>query len=121
MPSTPFAYSQVVSRTFASFRVVKSRVSAGQRDFSSGFDSRQLHEQKVRSTFLARPFSRASRSAVSAAAMASRLAVPAKTAPEYTQVLYRLNGKQASTAFDVPAHAVEFRRMVEQLGAVKGA
>lgn len=53
--------------------------------------------------------------------MASRLAVPAKTAPEYTQVLYRLNGKQSSTAFHVPAHAVEFRRMVEQLGAVKGA
>ena len=53
--------------------------------------------------------------------MASRRAVAAKTAPEYTQVLYRLNGKQASTAFDVPAHAVEFGRMVEQLGAVQRA
>jgi hypothetical protein len=28
-PSTPFAYPQVASRTFASFRVVNSRVSAG--------------------------------------------------------------------------------------------
>jgi hypothetical protein len=30
MPSTPLAYPQVVSRTFASFRVVNFRVSAGQ-------------------------------------------------------------------------------------------
>ncbi len=42
-PSTPFAYPQVVSRTLASFRAVRFRVSAGQCDFSSGFDSRQLH------------------------------------------------------------------------------
>ncbi len=32
------------SRTFASFRVVKFEVSAGQRDFWAGFDSRQLHQ-----------------------------------------------------------------------------
>ena len=47
MPSTPFAYPQVVSRTFASFRVVKSSVSAGQRDFCAGFDSRQLHRRRA--------------------------------------------------------------------------
>jgi hypothetical protein len=42
MPSTPVAYPQVVSRAFAPFRVVNSRVSAGQLDFCAGFDSRQL-------------------------------------------------------------------------------
>jgi hypothetical protein len=45
MASTPFAYPQVVSRTFASFRVDKFSVSAGHKDFSSGFDSRQLHQR----------------------------------------------------------------------------
>jgi hypothetical protein len=39
-PSTPFAYSQVLSRTFASFRVLKSSVSAGHLRFRIGFDSR---------------------------------------------------------------------------------
>jgi len=43
MPSTPFAYPQVISRRFAYFRVVKMRISAGQRHLCSGFDSRQLH------------------------------------------------------------------------------
>jgi hypothetical protein len=43
-PSTPFAYPQVVSRCFASFRVAKSSVSAAHSDFCSGFDSRQLHQ-----------------------------------------------------------------------------
>ena len=47
MSSTPFAYSQVISRTFASFRVVNSSVSAGQRDCCSGFDSRQLHRTRT--------------------------------------------------------------------------
>ena len=45
MPSTRFAYPQVVWRTFASFRVVNSDVSSVQRDFCSGFDSRQLHRE----------------------------------------------------------------------------
>jgi hypothetical protein len=36
-------YQQVASRPLASFRVIKSSVSAGQRTFWSGFDSRQLH------------------------------------------------------------------------------
>jgi hypothetical protein len=44
MPSTPFAPPQVVSRRFALFRVVEFGVSAGQLDFCSGFDSRQLHK-----------------------------------------------------------------------------
>jgi hypothetical protein len=46
-PSTPFAYPQVASRTFASFRVVHSGISAGQRDFCNGFDSRQLHNRRA--------------------------------------------------------------------------
>ena len=45
MPSTPLAYPQVISRTFASFRVVKYGVSAGQRHSRAGFDSRQLHRE----------------------------------------------------------------------------
>jgi hypothetical protein len=44
MSSTPFAYPQVVSRLFASFRVVKSSISAVHTGFCSGFDSRQLHQ-----------------------------------------------------------------------------
>src|SRR4029079_2766786 len=36
MPSTPFAYPQVISRCFMLFRVVKFSVSAAQRDFCSG-------------------------------------------------------------------------------------
>ena len=49
MPSTPFAYPQVVSRAFASFRVVSAAVPAGQRDFCAEFDSRQLHQRRPRS------------------------------------------------------------------------
>jgi hypothetical protein len=45
MPSTPLAYPQVISRTFVSFHAPKSGVSAGQRDFWGGFDSRQLHRE----------------------------------------------------------------------------
>jgi hypothetical protein len=41
MPSTPFAYPQVISRHLASFRVVKPHLSAAQADFWAGFDSRQ--------------------------------------------------------------------------------
>jgi hypothetical protein len=44
-PSTTLAYPQVVSRTFALFRVPKFGVSAGQLGFCSGFDSRQLHQK----------------------------------------------------------------------------
>lgn len=43
MPSPPSAYAQVISRTFASFHVPKSRISAAQRNFCGGFDSRQVH------------------------------------------------------------------------------
>src|SRR5262249_36251933 len=43
MPSTPFAYSDVISRRFAYFRVVGFDISAGQCNFCEGFDSRQLH------------------------------------------------------------------------------
>src|ERR1700759_3100732 len=46
-PSTPFAYPQVVSRAFASFRVVKSSAYAGQRHSCSEFDSRQLHPESA--------------------------------------------------------------------------
>jgi hypothetical protein len=46
-PSTPPAYPQVISRTFASFRALKLSVSAAQRDFCSGFDSRQLHRTRT--------------------------------------------------------------------------
>ncbi|QFP94830.1 tyrosine integrase [Mycobacterium phage Marshawn] len=42
-----------------------------------------------------------------------------KDGSTYTQVRYRLNGKETSTSFDDGAHAVEFKRMVEQLGAAK--
>ena len=35
-PQTPFAYSQVLSRTFGSFRVLNSSVSAGQRNSEAG-------------------------------------------------------------------------------------
>ena len=41
MPSTPSAHPQVISRTFAPFRVPRSAISAGQPDFHGGFDSRQ--------------------------------------------------------------------------------
>jgi hypothetical protein len=43
MPTTPFAYPQVISRRFAYCRVVKMRISAVQADFRDRFDSRQLH------------------------------------------------------------------------------
>jgi hypothetical protein len=43
MPSTPGAFPQVVSRSFASFRAINFDVSAAQRMFRDGFDSRQLH------------------------------------------------------------------------------
>jgi hypothetical protein len=49
MPSTPFACSHVVSRRFAYFRVVDFDISAGQRDFCDGFDSRQLHKKECSS------------------------------------------------------------------------
>jgi hypothetical protein len=42
-PSILFAYPQVISRCFASFRVAKFSIFAGQRDFRSLFDSRQIH------------------------------------------------------------------------------
>ena len=45
MPSTRGAYSHVVSRAFASFRVVGDSSSSGQRDFCAEFDSRQLHQK----------------------------------------------------------------------------
>jgi hypothetical protein len=47
MPSTPFASPQVVSRHFTLFRVPGIGVSAGQQDFYSGFDSRQLHRKEA--------------------------------------------------------------------------
>jgi hypothetical protein len=43
MSSTPFAYSQVISRRFAYFRVVSFGIYAGKPDSCDGFDSRQLH------------------------------------------------------------------------------
>jgi hypothetical protein len=46
-PSTSFAYPQVVSRTFASFRVSKCDVYAAHQHFCSGFDSRQLHKRRA--------------------------------------------------------------------------
>ena len=52
MPSTPFAYAQVISRIFASFHVLKSRISAGQRNFCGEFDSRQLHQKGRRDVAL---------------------------------------------------------------------
>ncbi len=42
MPSTPMAYPPVISRHLTSFRVVRFSAFAGQRDFCSGFDPRQL-------------------------------------------------------------------------------
>jgi hypothetical protein len=45
MPSTPLASPQVISGCFASFRVVKSGVSAGQALLCAKFDSRQLHKE----------------------------------------------------------------------------
>jgi hypothetical protein len=42
-PSAPLAYPHVVSRRFTYFRAVKFSVYAGQPDFCSGFDCRQLH------------------------------------------------------------------------------
>ena len=47
MPSTPFAYSDVISRRFAYFRVIGFDISAGQCNFCDGFDSRQLHEESA--------------------------------------------------------------------------
>jgi hypothetical protein len=44
-PSTPFAYSQVFSRTFACFRVLKSSANAADLRFPIGFDSRHLTER----------------------------------------------------------------------------
>ena len=126
MASTPFGVS---AGHFTLFRVVsRSPIQRFRRSprllQRVRFPAAPPLKALVRSTFLAGAFFtdiHIDKSAVSAAAMASRQVVPAKTAPEYTQVLYRLNGKQASKAFDVPAHAIEFRRMVEQLGAVQGA
>ena len=49
MPSTPSAYPQVASRPFASFRVIKSIISAAQAVLCAWFDSRQLHQKGRRS------------------------------------------------------------------------
>src|SRR6202008_2882908 len=43
MPSTPFAYPQVISRTFASLRVLQLYVSAGHCHFWGGLDYLQPH------------------------------------------------------------------------------
>jgi hypothetical protein len=43
MPSTRSAYPQVVSRSFASFHVADSTISAAQLALCAWFDSRQLH------------------------------------------------------------------------------
>ncbi|QFG08432.1 tyrosine integrase [Mycobacterium phage Guanica15] len=51
--------------------------------------------------------------------MASLRSGSRKDGSTYTQVRYRLKGKETSTSFDDPAHAVEFKRMVDQLGAAK--
>ncbi|AXH47071.1 tyrosine integrase [Mycobacterium phage Asayake] len=51
--------------------------------------------------------------------MASLRTSSRKDGSTYTSVLYRLNGKQTSTSFDDPVQAVEFKRMVDQLGAAK--
>jgi hypothetical protein len=51
-PSTPLAYPQVVSRSFALFRVVKFSVLARKATFCSGFDSRQLHQKGRRNAAL---------------------------------------------------------------------
>ncbi|QBP31625.1 tyrosine integrase [Mycobacterium Phage Niklas] len=51
--------------------------------------------------------------------MASIRTASRKDGSEYTQVRYRLNGKQTSTSFDDATQAVEFKRMVDQLGAAK--
>jgi hypothetical protein len=42
-----FRYPQVVSRCFASFRVVKFRLSAGHRAFCAEFDSRRPHQESA--------------------------------------------------------------------------
>jgi len=49
MPSTPFAFSHVISRRFAYFRVVSFGIYAGEPDFCDGFDSRQLHKKECSS------------------------------------------------------------------------
>ena len=51
MPSTPLASPQVVSRRFASFRVVKSSVSTGHAGFWSGFDSRAAPPARISRRF----------------------------------------------------------------------
>jgi hypothetical protein len=47
MPSTLSASPQVIWRRFASFRVLKSSVYAGDLRFPIGFDSRQLHNRNT--------------------------------------------------------------------------
>ncbi|QAX95582.1 integrase [Mycobacterium phage Nibb] len=42
-----------------------------------------------------------------------------KDGSTYTQVRYRLNGKEASTSFDEPTQAVEFARLCDVLGPAK--
>jgi len=44
MPSASLAYSQVIPRRFAWFRVTILDVSAGQANIGAEFDSRQLHQ-----------------------------------------------------------------------------
>jgi hypothetical protein len=52
MPSTASVYPQVASRRLASFRVVKSSISAGQPVLCAWFDSRQLHNRKFWSNYI---------------------------------------------------------------------
>jgi hypothetical protein len=47
MPSTPFAYPQVISRNFPSFCVINSAVIPAQVDFCAWFDSRELHQREL--------------------------------------------------------------------------
>ena len=75
-PSTPFAYPLVVSGHFASFRAVKSSVSAGHAALCAWFDSRQLHclgKGETPGPFLACATRQSSMNSVAAVANASWL------------------------------------------------
>jgi hypothetical protein len=121
MPSTPFPSPQVVSRTFASFRVVNIRVSAGQRDFCTGFDSRQLHQEIAGQSPKKAQLSRYVKIYVKiwmfwlfVASIRTR-----QGGSTYVQVLYRLNGKQSSSSFEDLASATKFQKLVEKFGPAK--
>jgi hypothetical protein len=123
MPSTPFPSPQVVSRTFASFRVVNIRVSAGQRDFCTGFDSRQLHQEIAGQSPKKAQLSRYVKIYVKiwmfwlfVASIRTR-----QGGSTYVQVLYRLNGKQSSSSFEDLASATKFQKLVEKFGPREGA